>query len=38
MPRESFDTLIRLAALSRSKAVDDLCELERALDELDVGD
>jgi len=36
--RESFDTLLRLAALSRSSVEDDLCELERALDELDIGD
>jgi hypothetical protein len=34
----SFDTLLRLAALTRSASEDDLAELDRALDELDVGD
>ena len=34
----SYDTLLRLAALSRSAAKDDLRELDRKLDELDVGD
>ena len=32
---ESFDTLLRLAALTRSAADDDLRELDRALDTLD---
>jgi hypothetical protein len=35
---ESFDTLLRLAALSRSESADDLRELERELDELDEAD
>ena len=35
---ESFDTLLRLAALSRSAADEDLRELDRGLDELDDGD
>jgi len=34
----SFDTLLRLAALTRSASEDDLRELDRELDELDVGD
>ena len=34
----SFDTPLRLAALSRSAVDDDLRELDRALDEFDVGD
>jgi hypothetical protein len=33
-----YDTLLRLAALSRSTVEEDLCELDRKLDELDVGD
>ena len=35
---ESFDTLLRLAALTRSASDADLAELDRTLDELDVGD
>src|SRR5262249_49843363 len=34
----SFDTLLRLAALTRSASEDDLRELDRELDELEVGD
>jgi hypothetical protein len=36
--RESFDALLRLAALLRSSVEADLCELDRKLDGLDVGD
>ena len=31
----SYDTLLRLAALSRSTVEEDLCELERKLDDAD---
>ena len=34
----SFDTLLRLAALSRSTVEEDLAELDRALDTLDDAD
>jgi hypothetical protein len=36
--RASFDTLLRLAALTRSGSEDDLDELDRRLDELDDAD
>jgi hypothetical protein len=36
--RASFDTLLRLAALTRSASEDDLRELDRRLDDLDEAD
>ena len=36
--RASFDTLLRLAALTRSASEDDLSELNRGLDDLDDAD